>query len=423
MTDVDQPENWLEPGTSGQLSDAARRAATIDALPLVATYFAAGADSLQRNDLLARHATDALGGILEFVQIRVLLAAAVRLDPIIRGILTRPSFRYQRVREESVGVIRGRLDTSKYLQRRHERSAPRRFPVQNVHRTHELPENILACWACLNLAGHLKRLPLNLLPSNAPARRRAERAVESLRRLALHPALAQSTDAAEAVWRSDSHAGLVDRVRSRLRSGHVTNPSPYEALAAWVDGSDTARLIGELGDVDWMFYDESFDTKLFEIWSLHRLIQGLTVRLGEPQARRHLVDRSQGAVATWTVGGVTVEVWFQAGLGTVGRWWASMAVQPTARRRNRTHRSVWRHPRHHRSHRPTGTPPPARHPRPKAAPTTIRARSRDLQDHWLLREPTRRPRSARRHHLPRTGPPALLPHHERRRRRDHRSRS
>ena len=175
----------------------------------------------------------------------------------------------------------------------------------------------MACWACLNLAGHLKRLPLNLLPSNAPERRRAERAVESLRRLALHPALAQSTDAAEAVWRSDSHAGLVDRVRSRLRSGHVTNPSPYEALADWVDGSDTARLIGEMGDVDWMFYDESFDTKLFEIWSLHRLIQGLTVRLGEPQARRHLVDRSQGAVATWTVGGVTVEVWFQAGLGTI----------------------------------------------------------------------------------------------------------
>ena len=69
--------------------------------------------------------------------------------------------------------------------------------------------------------------------------------------------------------------------------------------------------------MEWVFYDETFDSKLFEIWCLGRLIQGLTDLIGPATTIRHLVDRSQGAVATWDIGAIGVEVFFQAGLRAI----------------------------------------------------------------------------------------------------------
>jgi len=184
MTDIDIVDDWLDDGRSGQFTADARTAATTEALPLLASYFATGADTLRSQETLTVQPNDELGDLLEFIQIRVLLAAAEQLEPLLRAVLARPSFRYQRVREESVGIIRGRLDTVTYLRRRHELTAPRRFPVVNVVRSYILPENEMATWAALVVARSLRRLPLQRLPADAPERRRAERASESLRRLA-----------------------------------------------------------------------------------------------------------------------------------------------------------------------------------------------------------------------------------------------
>jgi len=234
MTDVEAAEDWLDDGRSGQLTAPARAAATKAALPMLASYFATGADTLRSQGALEIAADDDLGDLLEFVQVRVLLAAAEKLDPLLRTVLDRPSFRYQRVSEESIGVIRGRLDSVTYLRRRHEVTAPRRFPVVNVVRSYLLPENVMATWAALSVVAALKRLPLHRLPADAPERRRVERTTESLRRLAMHPAFSDCTSAAESVWRADAHASLVDRARSRIRSGRVPNAGCYEAVANWV---------------------------------------------------------------------------------------------------------------------------------------------------------------------------------------------
>lgn len=317
MNDASIEDDWLEDGQSGHLTAAARHAATIEALPLLATYFASGADTLVHDQVLSREAQDELGDLLEFVQIRVLLAAADRLEPIARAVLDRPSFRYHQVREESVGVIRGRLDTIAYLRRRHEVQAPRRFPVRNVMRSYVLPENVLAAWAVLSVAGMLKRLPLQRLPAEAPERQRAERSTESLRRLARQPALSDAVHAAEAVWRAGTHLTLLDRVRSRLRAGYVPNAEHYEALTGWVETFDAKNIALHEGEVDWLFYDESFDTKLFELWCLYRLVRALTARIGEPHASRLLVERKQNPIAEWSIGDVHIEVWFQAGLATI----------------------------------------------------------------------------------------------------------
>jgi hypothetical protein len=309
--------DWLDEGRSGLLTAPARLAATTEALPLLATYFVSGADTLAHDEVLSRGVEDKLGELLEFVQIRVLLAAADRLEPIVRGVLERPAFRYHRVQEESVGVIRGRLDMITYLRRRHEVRAPRRFPVSNVLRSYTLPENVLAAWAVLSVARMLKSLPFHRLPPDAPERRRAERSAESLRHMAQQPALGDCVRAAESVWRSGTHLAVVDRVRSRLRSGHVPNVERYETLANWVERFDAKNIALDAGELEWLFYDESFDTKLFELWCLHRLVEALTGRLGEPHTTRFLVERGQNPIVEWSVGNTSIEVWFQAGLATI----------------------------------------------------------------------------------------------------------
>lgn len=314
MTDTDVVDDWLDDGRSGRLSAEARAAATSAALPLLASYFATGADTLQSQHALAFDQDDQLGELLEFIQIRVLLAAAEELEPMLRAVLDRPSFRYDRVKDESVGVIRGRLDTLTYLRRRHEVTAPRRFPVVNVVRSYVLPENIMAAWAALAVSAALRRLPLQRLPANAPERRRTERASESLRRLAKHHAFAECVEPATRVWRSESQTSVVERARSRIRSGRVPNAACYEALADWVAEFNPRHVALDPGNVAWLFYGEdSFDTRLFELWSLHHVVTALTGRLGSPTMSRLLVDRSQGAVAEWLIGEVRIEVWFQAG--------------------------------------------------------------------------------------------------------------
>lgn len=315
MTDIDIADDWLDDGRSGRLTVDARAAATATALPLLASYFATGADTLRSQNTLAIEPDDQLGDLLEFIQIRVLLAAAEQVEPMLRAVLGRPSFRYDRIKDESIGVISGRLDTITYLRRRHEVTAPRRFPVVNVVRSHVLPENVMATWAALAIAAALKRLPLHRLPPDAPERRRAERSSESLRRLAKHPAFAECTEAAARVWRNQSQATVVERARSRIRAGRVPSAACYEMLADWVHGFRPRDVALDPGNVAWMFYgDDSFDTRLFELWSLHHVIVALTAKLGEPTGTRLLIERSQGPVAEWLIGEVCIEVWFQAGL-------------------------------------------------------------------------------------------------------------
>mgnify|MGYP003381997389 CR=1 FL=1 len=316
MTVLDA-DDWVGEDPAGHFSDAARRASLADALPLLATYFVSGNDSLRSHESLSRLAGDDLGDLLEFVQIRVLIAAASRLDSLLRAVLERPSFQYQREKTDSVGVIRGRLDTIRYMRARHEVTAPRRFPITNVQRSHVQPENVLAAWSALAVVRSLKRLPLNRLPDGAPERLRAERLGEALRRHVRHPALAESVDAAAQVWRSGAQGALMGRVGSRLNSGRVTNASAYLRLLDWAM-SFNLRDVGLVPeDLEWVFYDETFDTKLFEIWCLRRVIAAIEERLGAPTETRLLIDRSRGPIAQWNAGAISVEVYFQAGLGTV----------------------------------------------------------------------------------------------------------
>ncbi len=133
--------------------------------------------------------------------------------------------------------------------------------------------------------------------------------------------LEEARAAADGVWRRGGLTPLLDQVEARVEGGHLARPEPYGALAEWVRRFDP-RAVPEAHDVEWSFYDERFDTKLFEVWMLDRLERALRPKLGEPIVRP-LWDRGATPTFLWKRGPATVAVHFQRGLtgGSAGAEW------------------------------------------------------------------------------------------------------
>lgn len=300
---------------SGSLTATERRHVVGQALPMLASYFAAGVDSLQSENAVASTSSeDPLDELAWLVRLRVLLAAAEKIDPLVQQVLRRSSFRYQRAADVSAGLIRGRLDTVKYLRSRHEISAPRTFPIIETRRRHDLPENTLATAALVLLLNEIRRIPLERVPDNSIELRRVRQATTRLRRLLSHQTLSECLEHAEGVLRKREIRDLVATVQRRIEAGHIPNPEAYGAIARWIEDFDIGGAASP-GDLEWLFYDNRFDTRLFELWALRLLASAISHRLGSPDTTRLLLERSSGPIATWRTAGYSVELWFQAGLG------------------------------------------------------------------------------------------------------------
>jgi hypothetical protein len=320
MTEVHLIELQQE---AGRLRDADRVAAAAAALPLLATYVAdAPTWGLSPTTQVETHGeTEQLGS---FVEMRVALAAARRLERVLRSILDRPSFQYSRSAEESVGTIRGQLDVQRYVRERGVPQPPRRYPVRVLRRRHVTAENVLASYAAHWILRALRRAPLNLLPPNAPERRELMERRSSISALMRHAALAETLTEASGVFRRGQFARLVDEVKRRLESGRVASADRYWDLIAWAE--DFSPDAGpKAGAVEWLFYDARFDPKLFEIWVLGLLLTELTERVGPPTAGpRPLYERTHHPITMWRLGAVTLGLHFQASLARLGgekpRW-------------------------------------------------------------------------------------------------------
>jgi hypothetical protein len=295
----------------GRLSDEARAAATSTALDLLGTYFAdaptwnishqeqLGVGTAEDEDL--RHA----------IRLRVALSAARRLDPLLHQIARRLSFRYTRLADESVGAVRGRLDVQRYVRARARRDVPKRYPIHVLERRHGTPENILAMYAAAWVRRELRTVRARLvLPSGAPELSELQERTGSLTRALHNPLLADATRGAERLWLRGDIEVLLDEVEARIEGGHVAAPEPYAELVAWVRGfGDNSELAGE--HVEWAFYDDRFDPRLFEIWLLERLAAALQRRLGVAPERKPLWDRNATPTYTWKLAAASVRVHFQ----------------------------------------------------------------------------------------------------------------
>lgn len=305
----------------GQLSPESRRAATQAAVRLLGTYFADAPtwDLEQRGEIATGSAED--DELAQALRLRVALAAARHLDSLLREIARDLSFRYRRTPTETVGMVRGRLDVQRYLRAQGKREAPRRYPVTVVERSHETPENILALYATGWVLRELDIGDAIALPPGAPELRELRERRIALARTLNHPVLSHARAAAEKVWGRGGLDALLDQVEARVEGGHLARPEPYGALAAWVRRFDPNAL-PEAADIEWSFYDQRFDTKLFEIWMLDRLEHALRPKLGEPIVRP-LWERGATPTFLWKRGPATVALHFQRALsgGSAGAEW------------------------------------------------------------------------------------------------------
>ena len=318
-------QDGIPEAEAGSFSQSGRAAATRDALPYLSTYFAeAPTWTLQtRADV---GATDReLDDLAQFVRMRVAIAAAGALEPILAELDGRASFQYARNAEESRGSLRGKLDIPRYTRARLRPDAPRRYPIQSIRRRFATPENALAAYAARWVSSELGQSPMHLLPEGGPDRRAIGEWRASLARRLRRPMLADASDLAVETRRQGAVARLLDRVERRVEQGHIRATDLYTKLVEFVRSFDPEHTSAEPGVVPWAIYDRRFDSKLFEIWSLAMLVEALKARFGGPASGpRPLYERGRSPIATWHLGSVKVLLYFQRALSRLGsagtRW-------------------------------------------------------------------------------------------------------
>lgn len=312
---------------SGHFTTNGRQAALNAALPLLASYFADAATwNLEVSPQIgtAEAAQDRDTELDDFAagaRLRASLAAADRLLKVLNAVAAQPTFRYTQVSAESVGTIRGRLDLARYSRQQGRINVPRRYPIRLVERESATPENILATYAALWIRRDLAAAPRHILPPASPEAREMQRLEQALKRSLGLPLLAGTVEQATAVWRRSSLETLMDAVMRRIDAGRVARPEPYQDLVGWIRATREGIPVANVGAREWSFYDQAFDTKLFEIWCLVELANQITASIGAPIGPvRSLAARSSGPMFVWNVGAGTLRLYFQPSLGmlTVG---------------------------------------------------------------------------------------------------------
>ncbi|PZE68344.1 MULTISPECIES: hypothetical protein [unclassified Curtobacterium] len=247
------------------------------------------------------------------------MASAPRIVEIARSVLRRPNFRYGLVREEQVGALRGRLDSRAFIASLGRTHAVPRFPVISVRRHLTTPENVLVTAAVLQVLRELRAPLARNLPMSAPDRRRASRLARELEHFLRTSQFEDCTSAALDSLRRGRIGALADVVRRRLVAGHVGNSEPYERIVDWVSRGLDGRPAVDPGELDWDFYDNSFDTTLFEIWCLSILKDKMTARLGPVADESRLLVGVNAPVATWQSGSTRIDLFFQREPQTMDR--------------------------------------------------------------------------------------------------------
>lgn len=307
------------------LDRASREGAIRGALPVLATWFSDASWRLRAEDAVAaQDASDRL--LAKAVRLRVLLALAAESEQVLDAILQRPSFRYRQELAETVGGVGGSLDVARYARRHDRRTSPRRYPVRAVARDVRTPENVLLAAGLALLQRSLSQLAADLkLSPTGPERRAIEAWRTRLRRLGGTHAMRTLAEAAQSEYAGPKAiAALRSDVGRRLQRGDVAHPRAYRQLCAWID-----RLLEgyapEPGTTPWSLYDERFDPRLFELWTLASVVESLSTALGSPprDGLRPLWDRGGAPVAQWRTPLGEVELHFQreaSAVGLPGRW-------------------------------------------------------------------------------------------------------
>lgn len=256
----------------GSLSAHGRECAIRDALPIIGRFFqrqgAAERLATANHISVQDEQTNAADlRLLAALRLRSALAAAAPVLIAVEGVAVRPTFRYALQSTESVGHLAGTLDVSRYASRSYLDGGPPAYPVTNVYRSSQTPENVLTAYAALWMQRELREaLVLCDPPPGAPEAQAATELDGNFERLLSSPALADCRAAASDVLRRGTEEGLLDGAEARLRRGEVAHAEPYQSVLDAMRQLRDAGPTGLAGTQAWSFYDEAFDTRLFELW-------------------------------------------------------------------------------------------------------------------------------------------------------------
>lgn len=317
-------ESWEHTiALGGSLSSEGRKAAIATALPLLGTYFSSGSQPLSSRTGISRQqhedtASTSTTALAAGLRLRAAIAAADRLSRILHAISKRPTFRYATRSIEVVGAITGQLNVNRLATRSAVITDPPTYPVFASYRAQITPENVLAYYAGAWVLRELREsqraaIPgLNLSPEYAAARK----AASTLSRSLTHAAWSECAASASQVRRGGEERRLLTQVQQRLRRREVSNPAPYRELVAWIHESLAGDARALAGDIDWSFYGERFDTKLFEIWCLHQIAREVSRQLAVETPPADLSRRGDAAYV-WSRPAGRLELHFQRAIPSV----------------------------------------------------------------------------------------------------------
>lgn len=307
----------------GSLSPQGRESAIRDALPIIGRFFqrqGSAGQLVTSNNISVQHeqsnATDFR--LLAALRLRSALAAAAPILTAIEGVAVRPTFRYALQSTESVGHLAGTLDVPRYASRSYWDGGPPTYPVTNVYRSSLTPENVLTAYSALWMQRELREALEGCdAPPRAPETQAATELDGNFERLLSSPALADCRSAAADVLRRGAEESLLDGVQARLRRGEVAHAEPYQAVLDAMRHLQEAGPTGLPGTQAWSFYDEAFDTRLFELWCAFSVAIALSGALATEVPPVHPDWSGSGLTFTWQRPSGTLELYMQKSLHLV----------------------------------------------------------------------------------------------------------
>lgn len=294
-----------------RLSEALPQAFLVEALDLLASYLFSRGVELAPVSVGIRDDDDETRLFLRELESRHALASAIRLRDLLPSVERRTSSTSRLLRDESKGVIRGRLDIPRYIARRAgQRFGPRSYPTIVTESSADTPENGVVA---ASLRGLLRQLARSVLArsDHAEGEATAEAYAWTRGRLRRLP------------WAAVSRVGPLPRLgreaAQRIRKRQTGNDAAYGDVLGWlaewlVDisriGSDVRSHVAQgilafpVGDFFWH--------KVFEVWCLREVAASLQ-RVGCElvEGPHPLHERGSGPIFRLRHDADNVAVWFQ----------------------------------------------------------------------------------------------------------------
>lgn len=293
------------------MNDALSRAYLAEALELLASYLFSRGVELTPLAVGVREAGDETTHFLRELEARHALAAAMRLRELLQSLERSASSTSQLERDQSKGIIRGRLDIPRYIARRAaQRFGPRTYPTIITETSPDTPENALVATALRSLGNQLGQSAFaRSAHAEGEATAEAYGWVRARRRRLPWAG----------VRRRDVLSRLEREAAQRVRKRQTGNDVAYGALLTWVAEwiVDVRRLgVSELDRVvDGILafpQGEAFWNKVFEVWCLREIASSLR-RCGAMLVKgpRPLHERHRGPIYRFAFREHDVDVWFQ----------------------------------------------------------------------------------------------------------------